>query len=287
MSEEPQRIATGPGSVGHVQAHAARFGWATDIHLNFLSGADLDAFCATLAASPAEAFVITGDIAEAPSFERLLSALGDAVQRPVYFVLGNHDAYRGSIAKARALACSLTASSPWLRYLPAVGVVELAPGTALVGHDGWADARLGNFARSPVVLNDYRLIEELANRDWRMLFAALHRLGDEAAAYIRRALDAALPRYPRVVVATHVPPFREACWHDGKLSDDDWLPHFSCEAVGEVLLDAAKAHPTCALEVLCGHTHGVGVAQIRPNLLVRTGGAKYGKPALQAILETA
>lgn len=269
-----------------MRAHAARLGWATDVHLNFLSRSDLEAFCGALAASPAEAFVITGDIAEAPSLERLLNALADAVARPVYFVLGNHDAYRGSIARARAAARALTEASPWLRYLPAVGVVELAAGTALIGHDGWADARLGNFARSPVVLNDYVLIEELAraNRDWRLLFAALHRLGDEAAAYVRRALAEALPRYPRVLVATHVPPFREACWHEGEISNDDWLPHFTCEAVGEALLDAARAHPDRRIEVLCGHSHGAGVAEIRPNLRVRTGGAEYGEPVLQDVI---
>ena len=32
----------------------------------------------------------------------------------------------------------------------------------LVGHDGWADARLGDYERSQVQLNDFVLIEELA-----------------------------------------------------------------------------------------------------------------------------
>jgi hypothetical protein len=36
--------------------------------------------------------------------------------------------------------------------------------------------------------------------------------------------------------------------------------------------------------VLCGHTHGIGQAQILPNLLVKTGGAIYGKPQLQEII---
>jgi hypothetical protein len=39
------------------------------------------------------------------------------------------------------------------------------------------------------------------------------------------------------------------------------------------------------MTVLCGHTHSSGEAQILPNLRVLTGGAVYGKPALQRVLE--
>lgn len=65
-------------------------------------------------------------------------------------------------------------------------------------------------------------------------------------------------------------------WHDGALSDDDWLPFFSCAAVGAVLLEAADAHPTKQIEVYCGHTHSPGLTALRPNLVVHTGGARYG-----------
>ena len=44
------------------------------------------------------------------------------------------------------------------------------------------------------------------------------------------------------------------------------------------------AHPECEMTVLCGHTHSPGEAQILPNLRVLTGGAEYGRPALQRVL---
>jgi hyaluronate lyase len=44
-------------------------------------------------------------------------------------------------------------------------IVCLGTGTALVGHDGWADARLGDLDSSVVVLNDFLLIDEL--RHWK------------------------------------------------------------------------------------------------------------------------
>ena len=58
----------------------------------------------------------------------------------------------------------------------------------------------------------------------------------------------------------HVPPFREACWHQGRISDDLWRPPFSCKAVGEALVEAMEAHPGREMTVLCGHTHGAGEA---------------------------
>lgn len=262
-----------------------RLVWATDVHLNFLADADVAAFCATLAEAAPDALLFTGDIAEAPSLARLLERVAGALQRPLYFVLGNHDFYRGSIAEVRALAADLSADSPFLRWLPSAGVVPLGPGTALVGHDGWADGRLGNYARSPVQLNDFRLIEELTWLDQATRLRRLQQLGDEAAAALQGVLLPALEAFPTVIVATHIPPFKEACWHEGQISNDDWLPFFTCKAVGDVLLDAARRHPARRLEVLCGHTHGEGVAQLAPNLIVRTGAAEYGSPAIAGILD--
>ena len=89
-------------------------------------------------------------------------------------------------------------------YLSQAGVVELTPSTALVGHDGWADARLGDFDHSDVVLNDYVLIDEL--RQWRDPFnlggfskvqpyltrtAQMHALADDVKPFVRAYFNAA------------------------------------------------------------------------------------------------
>jgi hypothetical protein len=39
--------------------------------------------------------------------------------------------------------------------------------------------------------------------------------------------------------------------------------------------------------LLCGHSHGAGTAHILPNLTCRTGGAEYGEPVVQDVLDTA
>lgn len=258
-----------------------RLAWATDIHLDFVNYNGVVAFCDSVSRASCDALVITGDIGESGSVIGYLETLAARVNIPIYFVLGNHDFYGGRIAEVRAQASELAAVRHRLYYLPATGVVPLNRTVALIGCDGWGDAQLGRGFHSRVELQDHYLIRDLAALPPMGRFARVRSLGEEEAARVRELLPRALAEHEHVVFATHVPPFREACWHRGRISDDDWLPHFTCKAVGDVLLEIMRKHPTRKLTVLCGHTHGAGVAQILPNLVVYTGGARYGSPALQ------
>jgi len=269
---------------------AMRLAWATDLHLNFVEEAERDRFLQSLA-DRCDAIVITGDIGESHDVIDHLRALERAFPRPIYFVLGNHDFYRGSIARTRAAVADLARSSRHLVYLSAADVVPLTANTALVGHDGWADAQCGDFAGSNVILNDYLLIEELrywdgdGHLDKRVLGQTLYELGAEAARHFRRTLAAAAADYPQLIAATHVPPFPEAAWYEGQQSDDNYLPHFCCRASGEALREIMAGHPHCNLLGLCGHTHGGGEIHPLPNLRVLTGAARYGSPAVQTVFE--
>jgi hypothetical protein len=82
-----------------------------------------------------------------------------------------------------------------------------------------------------------------------------------------------------------VPPLRDACWHEGQISNDEWLPHFTCKAMGDVILEIMRATPQRKLTVYCGHTHSSGICQPLPNVTVHTGIAKYGMPTVQEIIE--
>ena len=274
-----------------------RLAWATDIHLNFLDAATRHRFYQSLG-EDSDAVAISGDIAESTDIEEYLREMEESLKRPIFFVLGNHDFYRGSIGKTREAVARLAARSEHLVYLTAKDIVELTPTTALVGHDGWADARLGDFQNSNVVLNDYVLIEELCKwkeghgldeedpgLDKESLAEALGVLGDEAGRHFERALSEAVEKYTNVIAVTHVPPFREATWHEGRTSDENWLPHFSCKAVGDAMQRVMRSNPQCNLLVLCGHTHGAGEANLLGNLKVLTGRAVYGSPTVQRVFE--
>lgn len=277
-----------------------RLAWLTDIHLNFVDAAAIAALESDIRFRQVDGVLISGDIAEAPSFASYLKDLQLRVGVPVYFVLGNHDFYHGSIASAREAARELTRSGIGLHYLPEAGVVPLSETTALVGHDAWGDARIGDFLNSTIRLNDYRLIAELCTRfpdlphgpssrrselSPQELQQKLQALGDEAAAHLNHALTEALAKHRHAFVLIHVPPFRESCVYDGAVTDDNWAPHFTCDAVGKMLLEIAAAHPDRKITVLCGHTHGGVGYKPRNNLHIITGAAEYRAPIIQDVLE--
>ena len=261
--------------------------WATDIHLNFLTSEERETFYSSILKQSPDAVFITGDIAEAPTVESLLREMTQFIRKPLYFVLGNHDFYYSSIPVVRKSVRQFCDAHRYLTYLSGNGIVELSKTTALVGHDGWGDGRLGNYAQSPVRLSDNVFIEELAGLDYEDVTSQLRLLGDQSASDIQGPLRQALGSYQHIFFLTHVPPFKEACWYQGKVGNDDWLPFFTCKAIGDVLMRVMPDYPKCQLTVLCGHTHHAGTAQILPNLRVLTGQAEYGAPRIQEILDVA
>jgi Icc protein len=264
-----------------------KLAWATDVHFDFLAdGAEIP-FLDRVHHSGAEGLLLGGDISLASRLIDDLLTIGRESGMPVYFVLGNHDYYRGSIENVRQSLQWLGASR--MTWLENAEPVTLDPGLGLVGEGGWGDAVLGDFATSDVVLNDYLHIWELkrhfSRETWRGSFGAgtalekkLNELGAESAANLRPKLEKAAGDHSHVLILTHLPPFREACWHEGNISNDSWLPGFTCGALGRMIREVASERPDTLFTVLCGHTHSSGTAEILPNLAAHTLGADYGTP---------
>ncbi len=264
-----------------------RYAWLTDIHLEFLRDRKAVAFVEELATLELDGLFLTGDISTAGRLEFHLRLFEDIYQAPVYFVLGNHDYYGGSVESVRGIIRELCGRCKWLHWLPISGIVKISRDTGLIGHGSWADGRLGDYDNSRVLLNDYVQIQNFVKAGKPGRLALLKSFGDQAAAYFENILPEALEHYQHVIVLTHVPPFKESCRHEGEISADDWLPHFSCKAVGDVLRKFMSTLPDRRMTVLCGHTHSSGQVAILPNLIVKTGGAEYGSPQIQEILEIA
>lgn len=259
--------------------------WTTDIHLNFVSKQNVEAFLKQLADAKADGLLFSGDIGESTDVVDYLSRLTEALSCPVYFVLGNHDFYLGSISEVRQQMSDLCNERPGLHYLTQAGVLDLTTQVGVVGHDGWADARIGDYENSEVMMNDYQFIKELAPYSKQDRWPVLQSLGDEAAQHIRSVLPSALDQFEQVFLVTHVPPTRESCWHNDEISDDEWAPHFTCQAMGEAILSIMQRYPHRQLTVLCGHTHGSGCTQPLPNVTIWTGGAQYGSPTITKVFE--
>jgi len=263
-----------------------RIAWLTDIHLDFLeSPQQVIEFLLTVREADFDALLLGGDIASAPSLTGYLEQIVEVVDRPTYLVLGNHDFYYGSIDEVRKSVASLCDRQPKLSYLTLGGPVALSLSVGLVGHDGWADGRTGDYEHSTVMMNDYQLIAELAPLSKAARLELLYAQGDAAARHIRDVLPSALERFEQTLLLTHVPPLREACWYNGETSDDEWAPHFTCVAMGAAILEVALEFPDRRLTVLCGHTHSPGVCRPLANVEIRTAGATYSQPAIAEILD--
>lgn len=262
-----------------------RIAWLTDIHLNFVQGPDCVEFLNNVAASGCDAVVISGDIGESDTLASYLGMIVQHIACPVYFVLGNHDFYLGSFLETHQTVRDACREHPNLHWLSDGLLVPLTDETALVGHDGWADGRNGDYVNSDVLLNDFFLIKELRGRNKSELYEILTLLGDDAANYFAEIVPRALATHDHLLLVTHVPPFREASMYEGHVADDNYLPHFSNRVIGETLTAIMQEHPDKRLTILCGHTHHPAQIQVAPNIVVRAGAAEYGHPRIQDIIE--
>lgn len=257
--------------------------WVTDIHLDYLDPSGVDRFYAEISGTEPDLLLVGGDTGEADSVFGFLQQIAEILDKPVYFVLGNHDYYHSSIMAVRNQARLVARCVRNLTWLDESGVIELTRSTALVGHGAWGDARLGNCYGTTVMLNDFDKIEDLRGLDRKTRLAQLNRLGDEAAEYLHRVLNTAFNQFSDVIVLTHVPPFEEVCLYQGTIGDPDWLPFFTCGAVGAVLKKLMERNREKRIRVFCGHSHHAATEQILPNLTVRVGAADYGLPTIQTL----
>ncbi|MFG0263671.1 MAG: metallophosphoesterase family protein [Rhodopirellula sp. JB055] len=261
-----------------------RIAWITDPHFDHAKLDVWQSWAAKLLDLDPDAILITGDLSEGDDVAYQLRCLAETLNRPIHFVLGNHDFYGKSIASTRRDLIALCRDVPQLNYLTDHPALSLNASTALIGEDGWGDATEGDYAGSIVRLNDFQLIEDFRlspPETWQSLLNAEGKAAaDRVAAKLRNLPD----EITQVLIATHVPPFREACWYEGKTTDDNWAPFFVCGQLGRVLRTAAEQAPQRKHVVLCGHTHHDGVAEMADNLIVHTGFSRYGSLEIESML---
>lgn len=266
-------------------AKLRRIVFATDLHLDAAGHDAHQAFFRLVEAHEPHFVLIGGDVSNGRHSLSIIKQLQEITQKPIYFVLGNHDYYYGSIDKIREDTKKSSSSS--CNYLTASGPVALTERTVLIGHDCWADGREGDFLHSNVSLNDYLLIDELKDISPQQRLDRLGKLGEEAAVNIEGKLQEALQMSDRVILLTHTPIFRESCRYKNHVTDDNWAPHFVCKQVGERVKEIMRKNPDKNLLVLSGHSHHSADVTVAKNIRALVGEAEYGQPTLQGIVHIA
>lgn len=263
--------------------------WLTDIHLNFLDHEARMDFYQTVMDASGDCIIISGDIADARWVSKVLKEMATTIQKPIYFVLGNHDYYHSSVAAVRQEITDLCHHEAGLYWLPASGPQDLGNETILLGVDGWADGRYGDYTNSLVVLNDSHMIQELFEGRILGKYPLLDRmqhLADQDAKFLNNQLRQVIQTHhpKKIMIVTHVPPFREACMYEGKITHDDYLPFFSSKVTGDTLMQIAQENKKVEFLVFCGHTHSKGYCQPCANLKVTVGESEYSYPKVQEVI---
>lgn len=255
--------------------------WSTDTHLDSATSETRGVWMNDIMVANGDGLLITGDISDGRQVREDLIWLLEHYPHKIYFVLGNHDYYHRSFEAVNHEIAELCMQTPRLQWLDIAPVIWLTQDTCLIGHTGWGDARNGNFLETPIRLNDHRLIADLSNMPREELQTILQQRGTLAANHIEAQFNQALSNNPStVIIATHVPPYPESAWHNGYAGAIDWIPDFTCQAIGNCLTAMATKHPAIDFEVFCGHGHSPGLFKPLPNLTVTTGGATYGAPSI-------
>lgn len=248
--------------------------WITDAHLDHLSPTMMDAWCEKLANTQADMLLLGGDTANSRTFARFLCRIKNEFPGTIALVAGNHDYYHTSIFDFRK-ELTLHHQAGVMVFEPGCQTqpVPLAEGVYLCGSGGWGDASAGCADARRMMLNDEYLIAELKTYD---LTDRLREFGMESATHLQNQLSSVPADASCVIVLTHVPPWPEACWHEGKMSDAFALPRFCWQAGGVAISQAAALRPQTQFIVLCGHTHSDGFWS-HENITAHTAGTAYGR----------
>lgn len=244
--------------------------WMTDIHLDHCSKKVQESFVEKVAAENADVVLISGDIGL--TFFKLCK-FNEESKASLLYVFGNHDFYYKSIEKVQ--------NGPYI--IPSYLSKGPTPfeNVIFLGHDSFADWGYGDPLSSCWhSISDFHWIDNLlkVRGDIPAMKKVMQFFAKKAVDYLDKHLIPALDTGKEVYFVTHVPPFRECCLYEGQISGDDFLPFFSCKAVGDKLLEIMNSIVDKRLTVLCGHTHEEADVNILPNLRVRVQGAEYGNP---------
>jgi hypothetical protein len=163
-------------------------------------------------------------------------------------------------------------------------VIPLTESVALIGVDGWADGLGGQGPATKARVNDFYQILDFATDPDIKAFRTMKERARRYAQALKPSLLKALTQYQTTIIATHVPRYEGAAWHEGAPSSADYQRFFSSPTMGNLIKAAAvekreRESWFCAGTLTRPEVHRDG------NILVLTAGARYGFPEISETIE--
>jgi len=253
--------------------------WLTDPHLEFCGYRTRHQLYDSINQAAGEIVLITGDLSAGSHRLAQYTELAEQIKKPVYFVLGNHDRYGTTFANTERVVKRVTALFSHMVRLNGSQIIPLSNSVALIGVDGWADGLGGEGPKTKARINDFYQILDFATDPEPQVFREMKERAGKYSRALRPSLIRTLKQYQTTIIATHVPPYEGAAWHEGRTSSPAYQPFFSSPTMGKMIKAAVAEHPGKSVLVLCGHTHSSGI-YCDGNVLVLTAGARYGFPEI-------
>lgn len=208
-----------------------------------------------LKSSGADGLFITGDISSGRWIESDLRFLAQHFDGPIYFVLGNHDYHGRHIDSVHSDVRRLCGRYTNLHWMTDMGVVSLSDNVALIGADGWYDARLGDPNLLKYTTDWFLTFDFLHSQNMEERLETWRSMAQQSADRIKVRLESALETHKTVYVLTHVPPWKEATRAEGTMMEKFWLPYNTNAILGQTIEDVMKGRKKKRVVVLSGHTH--------------------------------
>lgn len=238
------------------------FLWATDLHLNYFEENYIKSFGKNLLKEyNPDSLIISGDISLGNKLESNLKTLSNAIQVPIYYVLGNHDYWYSSFDKVNKIVSDLESN---LIINLNNKIIKINENTAMLGFDGWYDCQYGTI-NSEIKMNDWIKIEDFKNKD-PILFSK--QLSEKYLNFKELSLKAKENGFINQLIVTHIPPFKE-------LIIEKELPFYGSKVSGDMLLSLDLNKIVC----LSGHTHNKAEYYVN-NIKSYVGEACRGKPSV-------
>lgn len=228
--------------------------WLTDIHADKKDSKEIEKFISSISTYSVDLICITGDIAEGNKTLNFLNNLFFQVQKPIAFVLGNHDFFENSI---QVFQTELASQLKNFYYLPNTNGIQLNQHTFLLGIDNWYNLNDHDYSQVEIIPDDFHAIRDLQQLSSLELIAFFEQKAEEAIQQLRLKLDYAQTlNIKKLYLALHVPPYTPSCYfEDAFLKNEPWKYYWSCAPIGQFINEYASKHPDIDITILSGHTH--------------------------------
>lgn len=242
--------------------------WLTDIHADKKSEKQLDELYHNINQLNPDLICITGDIADGEKAHLFLENLFTNTNRPIAFVLGNHDFYGWSMEDFQQQTTQFSHKNKGIIYLSDIEGLQFGNDNMIIGIDNWNDLTEYNLNEAPIRSWDFDHIEDFKGLSDQELINKSKELAAHSCKELEAKLQYAYEQgIKNLYIAMHFAPYHSSHYYSQEiLNNEKHKYYWSCSPIGKIIDQFANEHPEIHITILSGHTHAKGEYQAKGNV---------------------